>query len=143
LFLENGNMATINRLSFLLATLIWLTVCAALELGGEGVLQPAVEPARIPARLPGDDEWYRPPNGFENQPPGTILKYRRAPRGLSLNNKDKLGVKDTWQILYRTQNSVKEPEATVVTLAVPNSPDTKKLFFYNWFSVRCSFPPST
>jgi hypothetical protein len=124
-------MATIHRLSSLLAILIWLTVCAAVDLASERVLKPAMEPKRMPE----NDEWYRPPNGFEREPRGTILKYRKVPRGISIDNKSKLKVKDAWQILYNTQNSVGEPSATVVTLAVPNNPNKKRLFMYHWFSV--------
>src|ERR1700753_531236 len=124
-------MATIRRLSSLLAILVWLTVCAALDQASQGVLYPAMEPKRMPE----NDEWYRPPKGFEREPRGTILKYRKAPRGISIDNKNKLKVKDSWQILYSTQNSVGDPEATVVTLIVPNNPNKKRLFMYHWFSV--------
>jgi hypothetical protein len=125
------NMAILNRIWFFLAA-IWLTICAALDQPAREVLKPAI----MPKQMPDSDEWYRPPQGFEKELSGTILKYRFAPRGLSLNNKDALKIHDHWQILYRTQNTVGEPEANVVSLVVPTNANTNNLFMYNWFSVR-------
>jgi hypothetical protein len=123
-------MATVNRIWFALVA-IWLATCAALDQPTKEVRKPAV----MPKRMPDGDEWYRPPQGFEKEPAGTILKYRYAPRGLSLNNVNPLKIYDHWQILYRTQNTVGEPDASVVTLVVPTNAKTNNLFMYNWFSV--------
>jgi hypothetical protein len=124
-------MAAIHRLSFLLTALLWLAMCAASEL----VTEELVRAAQQPTRMPGNDEWYRPAPGFEKEPPGTILKYRKVPKGLTINNKDPLKIKEAWQILYRTQNSVGEADATVVTVGVPNGANKKNLLMYHWFSV--------
>jgi hypothetical protein len=90
--------------------------------------------------MPADDEWYRPPVGFQSTPLGTILKYRET-RGISLDNKKSVKVVGSWQLLFRTQDSVGEPEATVVSVSVPFNADKKKLFLYHWFAVSGVFSP--
>jgi hypothetical protein len=113
------------------------TVLALLALAATGLAAPAKQDQQAePKRMPGNDEWYRPPQGFESAPLGAILKYRES-KGISLDNKKSVKMAGSWQFLFRTQDSVGAPEATVVTVAVPFNADKKKLFLYHWFAVSC------
>jgi hypothetical protein len=85
--------------------------------------------------FPDEDSFYTPTPGFESAKLGAILKHRPVPRPITIDNKNGLKLKDAWQILYRTQNSVGEPEANVVTVLVPFKPNAKKLFSFQFFSV--------
>ena len=113
------------------------TVLALLALAATGLAAPAKQDQQAePKRMPGNDEWYRPAQGFESAPLGAILKYRET-KGISLDNKKSVKVAGSWQFLFRTQDSIGAPEATVVTVAVPFNADKKKLFLYHWFAVSC------
>jgi hypothetical protein len=85
--------------------------------------------------FPDDDLFYKPTPGFESAKPGAILKHRAVPRPITIDNKNGLKLKEAWQILYRTQNSVGEPEANVVTVLVPFKAKADKLFTLQFFSV--------
>lgn len=82
-----------------------------------------------------DHQFYAPPAGFESTAPGTILRYRRAPRPITLDSITPIRPKNAWQILYRTQNSVGEPKATVVTVLEPYNPKRNNLFVESFFTV--------
>jgi hypothetical protein len=82
-----------------------------------------------------DDQFYAAPAGFESTAPGTILRYRRAPRPITLNSITPIRPKNAWQILYRTQNSVGEPKATVVTVLEPYNAKKSNLFVQNFITV--------
>jgi hypothetical protein len=111
------------------------TALALLALAATGLAAPARQDTQAePKRMPGNDEWYRPPQGFESAPLGAILKYRES-KGISLDNKKSVKVAGAWQFLFRTQDSVGAPEATVVSVAVPFNADKGKLFLYHWFAV--------
>ncbi|TID27566.1 hypothetical protein E6O75_ATG00333 [Venturia nashicola] len=85
--------------------------------------------------MPDDDDFYKPPPGFEATAPGTILKHRPVPNPLTLNNKDAIKPKAAWQFLFRTQNSLGKPIATVTTIIQPHGPPKpNNLFGYNFFS---------
>jgi hypothetical protein len=86
-------------------------------------------------QTPETDVFYHPPILFEDAKLGTILKYRRAPQGLRLSNILPYKIKAAWQVLYRTQNSVGKPEATVVTILVPLAAKKKNLFSLSYFTV--------
>ncbi|KAA8917591.1 hypothetical protein TRICI_000284 [Trichomonascus ciferrii] len=77
---------------------------------------------------PSDDPFYVPPDGFENEPIGTILRYR------TVNNPGYLilraNVKETVELLYRTRNTSGAPIATVTTVLVPHNPDVSKVLSY-------------
>lgn len=67
------------------------------------------------------------------------------PKGITIDNTKAIKLKESWQILYRTQNSVGEPEATVTTVMIPKNANKQKLFTFSFFSVcgmivllRCS-----
>jgi hypothetical protein len=86
--------------------------------------------------FPNDDPFYKAPAGYESAKLGDILQYRKVPNPITMNNKDPISVRAAWQIQYRTQNSVGEPEANIVTLLVPFNPKPKHLFSLSFFSVR-------
>jgi hypothetical protein len=87
---------------------------------------------------PNEDDFYKPPPGFESKAHGSILRYRPVPNPISLDNKTAMYLKAAWQIQYRTQNSVGEPEAAIVTVLVPHNAKPQHLFTYHYISV-CIF----
>jgi hypothetical protein len=95
---------------------------------------------KVSDRMPAGDEWYRPEPGYEQKKPGEILKWRKVPRGLSIDNKNKIRLKGAWQFQYRTTNSLGGPDATIVTVLVPRNAKKNNLFVYNWFSVSILLP---
>jgi len=94
----------------------------------------AVEPP-IKQLPPKQDAFYNTVSGFEKQKPGTILSHRRVPGPITLDNKNPILPKNAWQIQYRTQNSVGEPEQTMVTVLEPYNAKPGNLFVYHFFSV--------
>jgi hypothetical protein len=87
---------------------------------------------------PLNDEFFKPPTGFEKTPLGTILRYRKVPKPIKLIHILPLPALDpgaAWQVLYRTQNSVGKPEANIVTILVPHKPKTNNLFTISYFTV--------
>lgn len=82
---------------------------------------------------PSQDPFYTPPSGYESSAPGTILRSRPVPNPLTLDNITPINVKGAWQLLYRTQNSLGDPEATVVTVIEPNNAKPNHLFSYQYF----------
>jgi hypothetical protein len=129
---NTSNMTGTIQIAWLLATMLGAVFGTPLV----GV-EPPPNRALTRPRMPNNDEWYRPEKGFDKHAPGTILKYRPVPRGLSINNKDSMDIKG-WQILYRTSDSMGEPDATVVTVLVPQNAIKKNLLLYHWFSVSQS-----
>lgn len=84
--------------------------------------------------LPGNDAWYAPAPGFESAALGSILKYRMVPSPVSITSISPVRVKQSIQIQYRTENSIGDPNASVVTVLVPFNADPTKLMAYAWFS---------
>jgi hypothetical protein len=81
------------------------------------------------------DWFYDAPNGFEKEALGTILRYRKTPRPIGINN-TAVEVGDAWQILYRTQDAEGQPEATVLTILKPKQPKARgNLWVESYFSV--------
>jgi hypothetical protein len=83
-----------------------------------------------------NDPFYAALAGFESIAAGTILRYRRAPRSITLDSITPIRPKNVWQILYRTQNSVGEPKATVVAVLEPHNAKKSNLFVENLFTVN-------
>jgi hypothetical protein len=94
-------------------------------------------PIHARSSTPLSDPFYKPPDGFEKAPLGTILRHRVVTDSIYLIKSIRLKPDAAWQLLYRTQNSVGEPEATVVTVLKPQPLDTKpgNLFVQSFFSV--------
>src|ERR1700712_5880298 len=70
------------------------------------------------------DSFYEAPNGFEKEALGAILKYRKTPRPIGIND-TAVEVGDAWQVLYRTQDAEGQPEATVLTILKPKQPKAR------------------
>jgi hypothetical protein len=81
------------------------------------------------------DWFYKAPVGFEKAAPGSILRYRRVPRPISLTSITPILPKGAWQIQYRTQNSLGEPEASIVTVLEPFNAKRGNLFAQGFFVV--------
>jgi hypothetical protein len=126
-------MATFLRLMLLLAALLWLSIAAPLS---HGEPSPVVwPPPVINSTLPDNDEFYKAPPGFEKAAAGTILRFRRVPGTLTLDNNITVNVQAAWQLQYRTQNSVGQPEASIVTVLVPYNARPGNVFMYSYFTV--------
>jgi hypothetical protein len=133
-----------------LITLINLSTAAPVEIGQDP--SPRLNMSRVtqePAHrgkdpsTPGNhaiqalaqaDSFYAAPKGFENKELGEILRYREAPRPISLDNRTPLKPKEAWQIQFRTQNSMGEPEAGMVTVLVPWKAKPGNLFVEGYFA---------
>jgi hypothetical protein len=124
---------------------------------GDPIADPISEPTGDPIAEPADDDlfgeptgeptggvdsvkskpdlFYHPPVGFEKTAPGTILRYRRVPRPISLTNVTPVRPKGAWQIQYRTQNSIGEPEANIMTVLEPWNAKPGHVFVEGFFVV--------
>lgn len=79
---------------------------------------------------PSDDPFYHVPDGLENIAPGTILKSRPPPAKIAAFGFDPLNLDATYQILYRTTDSLGNATATVLTVLIPHNADKTKLLSY-------------
>jgi hypothetical protein len=125
-------MASISRFLFVLIALVCLSRTAPLALEDAGPAVRTVTP-------PDDDEFYRAPPGYRNATLGSILRYRPVPNPLAIDNKTPFNIKAAWQIQYRTQNSVGEPEASIVTVLVPHNARPSHLHVYAYYTVSTTF----
>ena|ERR1700761_5170824 len=86
--------------------------------------------------LPDQDPFYKAPaNTLQSTKLGSIIRYRPVPNPITIDNQKAIYPKAAWQLLYRTQNSVGEPEATVVTVLIPEKAKSNNLFSFQYFSV--------
>jgi hypothetical protein len=130
-----ASMATFSRFMFLLAFLLCLSVAVPLQ---QEELPTIVWPPPVKnGTLPEKDDFYKAPAGFEKAAAGTILRYRRVPGTLAMDNNITVNVQAAWQLQYRTQNSVGDPEASIVTVLVPRNHRPGNLFMYAYYTV-CS-----
>ena len=94
--------------------LVCLALVTSLSSGVVGVAGPAA--ADMP--VPSEDPFYGAPAGYEARPDGTILRSRPVTAtALSVP----LPV-DSWQLLYKSLDSHREPVADVATVLVPRTP---------------------
>ncbi|KAI9040383.1 LIP-domain-containing protein [Aspergillus affinis] len=79
---------------------------------------------------PSEHPFYQPPNGYEDQPAGTVLASREVPHPIAglLNRPIKLS--NSYQLLYRSTDSFNNATATTTTVLVPENADTTKLLSY-------------
>jgi hypothetical protein len=123
-------MASFSKLLLILTALVCLASTAPVDSHG------SVPPPVSTLKFPSEDEFYSSPPGYENATLGSILRHRRVPNPISLDNKAALQVKDAWQIQYRSQNSIGEPEAVIMTVLVPYNARLSNIFAYAYYSVR-------
>jgi hypothetical protein len=128
-------MASFSRFLFILIALVCLSTTAPLS---PEDTTPSIRTRTVTP--PDDDEFYKAPPGFEKAARGSILRYRPVPNPLSVNNKDSINLKAAWQIQYRTQNSVGEPEASIVTVLVPHNARPAHLQVYAYYTVSTVLP---
>lgn len=89
---------------------------------------------------PSQDPWYTAPDGFERAAPGTILRIRSAPGNLTSISANCSG---TWNILYRTTDSLYKPTWAVTTVFVPAHPVAALLSYQPYYdSVDINASPS-
>jgi hypothetical protein len=117
-----------------LLTLVWLSWQLLLTAAAPS-LAAVTWPLRSESVLPENDPFYTEPPGLRSIKAGTILRYRPVPNPITLDNKNAIFPKHAWQILYRTQNSIGKPSATVTTLFAPRGAGKGHLFTLNYFSV--------
>ncbi|KAJ3499392.1 hypothetical protein NLG97_g372 [Lecanicillium saksenae] len=79
---------------------------------------------------PSDDPFYHVPDGLEDIAPGTILKHRPPPAKIAAFGLLPLNLDATYQILYRTTDSLGNATATVLTVLVPHNADMTKVLSY-------------
>ncbi|KAG5985207.1 hypothetical protein E4U55_000452 [Claviceps digitariae] len=78
---------------------------------------------------PSQDEFYSVPEDIEQAAPGSILRYRSPPvaigaLGMALN------LQASYQILYRTTDSLQNATATVLTVLIPPNADLSRVLSY-------------
>nr|WP_296770956.1 lipase family protein [Rhodococcus sp. (in: high G+C Gram-positive bacteria)] len=74
---------------------------------------PEESPRPRRAALPADDAFYSPPEGFEAEQPGTVLRHREVEVALYGSIPQQV---DAWQLLYRTSDLHGMPEVGVTTI---------------------------
>ncbi|UNI13409.1 hypothetical protein JDV02_000157 [Purpureocillium takamizusanense] len=80
--------------------------------------------------LPSKDPWYAVPGGLDAIKPGTILKHRAPPKPIAAFGLLPVNLEASYQILYRTTDSLGNATATAVTVMVPHSADYTKVLSY-------------
>lgn len=86
---------------------------------------------------PVDDPFYVPPEGFESEAPGSILRYRTPPYPIAAFSAVPINIAASYQILYRTTNSFGDAVATVSTILVPHNANFSKLLSYEVAQDAC------
>ncbi|CAK7909391.1 lipase 1 [[Candida] anglica] len=78
---------------------------------------------------PSVDPFYQPPAGFESQPVGAILRYRKRtnPFGIVVVP---VKIKDVWQLLVRSEDTFGNPIAIVTTVYVPYNANPNKVLSF-------------
>jgi hypothetical protein len=93
-------------------------VAAGVVIGLPAAAAPAPAPAPQAIPEPANDPFYQPPAGFENTPPGTVLRSRKVTvTGLGIP----IPV-NAWQTLARSTDAKGGPVAVASTLMIPSTP---------------------
>lgn len=77
--------------------------------------------------LPSDDPFYAVPHDIDSFLPGEIIDHREPPSEISAYGWVPTQLKQAYQILYRTTNSLQQPTATVLTVLIPPDADYNKV----------------
>ncbi|WP_433758506.1 lipase family protein [Nocardia sp. CA-135398] len=92
--------------------------------------------------VPQQDSFYQPPDGFETQEVGTILRSREV--HLAVLTVLPLNIR-SWQLLYRSTDLFGQPTAAVTTVILPAGADPNRSrplvslqFYYDSASIACS-----
>lgn len=80
--------------------------------------------------LPSKDPFYALPNDLEKFTPGTILRHRAPPNPIAAFGILPVNLQASYQILYRTTDSLGKATATVLTVLVPHNADLTKVLSY-------------
>lgn len=114
------------KMGFVLKSLILF-----LQLTLTGALPPSERVWERAAPIaPSADPFYIPPAGFESAAPGAILRSRSVPNKLAIGSILPINIQGSYQLLYRTTDSLGNPQATVTTIIVPYNANPKKLLSY-------------
>ncbi|KAE8381657.1 secretory lipase-domain-containing protein [Aspergillus bertholletiae] len=85
---------------------------------------------RSPVVPPSADPFYKPPSGYENTAPGTILRHRSVPNPIALIGPIKLRITAAYQILYRSTDNWDNATTAVTTVLIPENANTSRLLSY-------------
>lgn len=77
--------------------------------------------------LPSNDPFYAVPHDIDSFLPGEIINYREPPSEITTYGWVPTHLKQAYQILYRTTNSLQQPTATVLTVLIPPDADYDKV----------------
>ncbi|CAH2355872.1 putative lipase 1 [[Candida] railenensis] len=78
---------------------------------------------------PSEDPFYTGPEGYEDQPLGSVLRIRKMDTNYGFVVLP-IHVESVYQILVRSEDTFKQPIAVMSTLFVPYNPDPSKLVSY-------------
>lgn len=78
---------------------------------------------------PSEDPFYTGPEGYEDQPLGSVLRIRKMETNYGFVVLP-IYVESVYQILVRSEDTFKQPIAVMSTLFVPYNPDPSKLISY-------------
>ncbi|KAK9439660.1 lipase 2 [Metarhizium brunneum] len=113
---------------------LWLTLFSWTISGDAGV--GAVLEARAPPPLPSADDFYKLPDNLDSYAPGAIIRHRPPPNPIAVaglihsQNQYPVHLDASYQLLYRTTDSLNNATATVLTVLVPRNANFNKVLSY-------------
>ncbi|KAF5212011.1 hypothetical protein E0198_001560 [Clavispora lusitaniae] len=92
-------------------------------------------------QLPENDDFYKAPDNLQDYKEGDIINWRKTPSSIR-SVYYPIHVKNSWQFLVRSKNSVGNATAVVTTVLEPYNADPSKLLSYQYMedspSINCS-----
>lgn len=113
---------------------LWLTLFSWTISGDAGV--GAVLEARAPPPLPSADDFYKLPDNLDSYAPGAIIRHQPPPNPIAVaglihaQNQYPVHLDASYQLLYRTTDSLNNATATVLTVLVPRNANFNKVLSY-------------
>lgn len=107
---------------------LWLAAFAV-TLNASPVIRAVVDERATPP-LPSVDKFYQPPPNLESYAPGAIIRHRPPPNPIAAFAVDPIDLRASYQLLYRTTDSLNQATATVLTVLVPHNADFTKVLSY-------------